>query len=81
VNACARNAATVIRIAAGTKKRPIENPAIRQQSPSSTAETTAARRVVRRTGRSEIATGIDAMNRIHHPLTANPVADPHVPPA
>jgi hypothetical protein len=33
--------------------------------------------VGRSTAASEIATGTDETNRIHHPLTAKPVAEPH----
>ena len=72
-----RIAATVIRIAAGTKNRPIEKKPTRQQAHISAAATTVARRVGRRTATSEIATGTDATNRIHQPLMENPVAYPH----
>jgi hypothetical protein len=70
-------AAIVIKIAAGTKNRPIEKKPTRQHAHSSAAATTAARRVGRRTATSEIATGTDETNKIHHPLTENPVAYPH----
>jgi hypothetical protein len=72
-----RIAATVIKIAAGTKNDPIERIAIKQHAHRRTAATTAARREGRTTAIRETTTGIDETNRIHEPLTANPEVVPH----
>ena len=77
-----RIAATVIRIAAGTKNRPIEAAATTQHANSRTAAMIHAPRRGTRMGISARTTGTDTTKRIHEPLTESPVADPQlVPPA
>jgi len=78
-----RTAAIVIRIAPGTKNRPIEAAPITQHAHRSTAETIRAPRARTMIGRSERRTGTETTTTILEPLTEYPVALPHrvTPPA